>query len=182
MKPLLSPFNVISLLILSLGYGTFWLVTRPQPLPDISGLNDGGKRVSVKVQLFYSDSQTTGFKPEDRQLEVREVEKGNLPQLTLDALLEGSRNQGLALVPRNAEHPTVFPKAGHLFVDLPKSWTKLGYSSSGEMVLLCGITRTLLSLSGYKDVTFMVGGKAADTLLGSADLTSVYDTQSCDLP
>ena len=49
--------------------------------------------------------------------------------------------------------------------------------TSGERMLLCTVTRTLLELKG-QDVTFLLGGKNVDTL-GHLDLREAFTGQDC---
>jgi len=184
MKPLrafLSPFNLIAALLLALAYGAYILVSQPAALPDIQGLDDGGKRQNLTVQLFYSNSQLSKFVVERRTLSLRQTERINLPQTVLDSLLEGPRTQGLPLLGKKGDNPTVFLRSGYFFVDLPSNWRALGYGGSGETVLLCAITRTLLGLGDYKGVSFTVGGQASETLMGHVDLTEPFTLETCSL-
>ena len=52
------------------------------------------------------------------------------------------------------------------------------YGVSGERMLLCSLTRTLLEQRG-KDVMFLLAGKNVGTLLGHADLHAPYAREDC---
>ncbi|WP_045233632.1 GerMN domain-containing protein, partial [Deinococcus pimensis] len=69
----------------------------------------------------------------------------------------------------------------HFFVDLPESYTRLNYGASGEQMIVCTITQTLLGVPGARDVTFLVGGRNAETLLGHFDLSVPYTKDDCKL-
>jgi hypothetical protein len=181
LRAFLSPFNLIAALLLGLAYGAFTLVNQPAALPDIQGLDDGGKRQNLTVELFFSNTQLSKYVVERRTLSLREAERLNLPQTVVEALLEGPRTQGLRLLGKKGDIPTVFVRSGYFFVDLPSSWKTLNYSGSGELVLLCSLTRTLMGLGEYKGVNFTVGGQATESLMGHVDLTAPFTGDTCSL-
>ena len=89
LRTFFSPFNLIAALLLALAYGAFTLVNQPAALPDIQGLDDGGKRQNLTVELFFSNTQLSKYVVERRTLSLRAAERLNLPQTVVEALLEG---------------------------------------------------------------------------------------------
>ena len=81
------------------------------------------------------------------------------------------------MVPAGTAAPRVYYRSAHYYVDFPEAYGKLRYGTSGERMLLCTVTRTLLELKG-QDVTFLLGGKNVDTL-GHLDLREAFTGQDC---
>ena len=73
--------------------------------------------------------------------------------------------------------PKVYLRGQHYYVDLPEAYTKLRYGASGERMLLCTLTRTLIEQKG-QDVTFLVAGQNVEAL-GRMDLTQPFTASDC---
>lgn len=181
LRALLSPFNVIAALLALLAYGASLWVQRPLAVPSPPEVRQSLSTVSVN--LFFATPEMDAYFKQARSLEVHDNLPQQLAQASLKAWVEGPQDaggRGLAVVPAGSEVPRVWSRGQHYIVDLPQSYSALNYGASGERMLLCSITQTLLAVRG-QDVQFLVGGKAASTLLGHMDLRTPYTRADCEL-
>lgn len=178
MRPLFSPFNMICLLLLALSYLAYREVRRTPPPPKVPELQRKTQNVSAK--LYFSTPNMDGYRTEQRQLAVAQNLPSQLAQAALAAWVKGPSAGGLAVVPPDSEVPKVWLRGDHFLVDLPASYTRLNYGTTGEQMVLCTITQTLLSQRGT-DVKFLLAGKDTTTLLGHLDLQSPYTRAECNL-
>ncbi|ANE44888.1 GerMN domain-containing protein [Deinococcus puniceus] len=177
MKRLFSLFNVVTLLLLAAAYTAYQTVQKPPPKPDAPKLQLAQQR-DVKVKVYYSDAQVQDMKAETRTVQVTQENPGALAQAALNVWAGGPSTAGnLAVVPKGTAAPRVYIRGAHYFVDLPSAYQNLKYGSSGERILLCTLTRTLLETRG-EDVTFLVNGQDVDTL-GHLDLREAFTRQDC---
>lgn len=184
MRPLFSVFNVLALVLLSLSALAYRVVQEPPAAPQAPQLPLAGQK-SVRVTLYFSDSQVRRYVRQVRDVTVSQNDPVVLAQATLKGWAAGptvatggAAGTTLAVVPRDAAIPTVMLRGEHFVVNLPTSYAALNYGVAGERMLLCSLVRTLLEQRG-KDVMFLVGGKNADTLLGHADLHAPYAREDC---
>lgn len=176
-----SFFNVCSAIVLAAMSLLYAVVTRPAAPPEILGLNSGGQKLTVRAHLYFSNTELTDFSIEERSILVKSEDQPRIPQIVLEEFLRKPSQGTLSLVPSNMPVPTLFVRSKHFFLDIPKEWRKLSLGFGGELILLCGMTRTLLDLGDYRDVMFTVGGQPATTLLGHVNLMEPLDAQSCQL-
>ncbi|GAA5531788.1 GerMN domain-containing protein [Deinococcus aluminii] len=177
MRRLFSFFNVVSLALLAAAAYAYQEVQRPPATPTAPKLELEEKR-DVQVKVYYSDAQVQTMKPETRTVQVTQENPGTLAQAALNAWADGPKASGsLPLVPDGTAAPKVWVRGPHYYVNLPETYLKLRYGTSGERMLLCTLTRTLLEKGG-QDVTFLVGGKNVDTL-GHLDVREPYTRQDC---
>ncbi|MFC4453349.1 GerMN domain-containing protein [Deinococcus sonorensis] len=178
MRPLFSIFNVLSLALLGLAALALRMVQAPPATPDPPKLQAANQK-QVKATLYFSDSQVQGFVKQVREVLVPQTTPVSVAQATLNAWAAGPQGGGaVAVVPKGSKVPQVWLRGEHFVVNLPQNYTQLNYGSSGERMLICSLTRTLLEQRG-KDVMFLVGGQNASTLLGHADLSSPYAREDC---
>lgn len=180
MRRLLSPFNVICLLLLLLAWAAWTQVERPPPQPQAPAFTQSGGGQEVKLTLYFSDAQVQGYDTEQRT--VRLTRDGPLAtaQAALAALASGPRGGGLRALPPG-EAPQVWLRGDHAVVNLPAAYAKLNYGTSGEQMLLCTVVNTLTGAGLARDVSFLVAGKNVDTLLGHLDLQGAYTRDDCKL-
>lgn len=182
-RPLFSVFNVLALVLLGLSAFFYRLVQQPPATPRAPLLAQTGQQ-NVKVTLYFSDAQVRGYVRQTREVVARQAGAVALAQAALNgwaagpSVPEGAAQKSLAAVPRGSAVPTVMLRGEHFVVNLPASYAQLNYGVSGERMLLCSLTRTLLEQRG-KDVMFLLAGKNADTLLGHADLHAPYAREDC---
>ncbi|MBB6096718.1 hypothetical protein HNR42_000130 [Deinobacterium chartae] len=183
MKKLLTPFNIIAALLLLLAGGAYFWAARPAPIPEPAQRNEQPRAQAQTVALYFSDAQAERLRTERRSVQPEARDAAALAQAALAALVSGPRNPDLvALVPKDSQTPQVYLRGTHYYVDLPDAYGKLRYGSSGETMLVCGIVRTLLDLppaSSERDVTFLVDGENAETLLGHMDLQDPFRAEDC---
>lgn len=181
LRALLSPFNVIAALLALLTYGASLWAQRPPATPAPPEVRQSLR--DVNAELFFASPDMEGYFKQSRRLQVHDNLPQQLAQASLQAWVEGPQDaagRGLAVVPAGSEVPQVWVRAAHYLVNLPKSYSSLNYGASGERMLLCSLTQTLLAVRG-QDVQFLVDGQAASTLLGHMDLRSPYTRADCDL-
>ena len=177
LRRMLSLFNVLSLLALGAAAYAYQVVQRPAPLPTLPRL-ELLERHGVKLKVYYSDRQVKTMKAVTRTAQVVEENPTSLAQAALNVWAQGpQQGEALAVVPAGTDPPRVYVRGKHYYVDLLPAYGKLNYGSSGERMLLCTMTRTLLERGG-DDVTFLLSGKAVDTL-GHIDLRRAFTRADC---
>ena len=179
LRKLFSLFNVMALLLLLAAAYAYQVVQKPQATPEMPKLEMAALH-PVKVTVYYSDPQVQNLKAVSRTVQVTEEDPGTLAQAVAGAWAEGpgSGVSGvLPVVPKGTPAPRVYVRGLHYYVDLPAAYTKLNYGTSGERMLLCSLTRTLLEKHG-QDVTFLIDGEARESL-GRLDLNDAFTRQDC---
>lgn len=179
LRKLFSLFNVLALLVLLAAAFALNFVQRPAALPELPKL-ELTEVHPVKMKVYYTDKQVQSIKGIDRTVDVAEETTSALAQAATNAWARGPGGDGndvLAVVPAGTPAPRVYVRGVHYYVDLPAAYSKLNYGTSGERVLLCSLTRTLLEKRG-QDVTFLLEGKNIETL-GHLDLRDAFTRQDC---
>ncbi|GBF03926.1 hypothetical protein DAERI_010098 [Deinococcus aerius] len=177
MSRLFSLFNVVSAALLAAAAYAYQEVQRPPQVPAPPRLELEEKR-DVKVRVYFSDAQVQTLKPETRTVQVTQENPSTLAQAALNVWASGPQASGaLRLVPEGTAAPRVWVRGGHYYVDLPASYQKLRYGTTGDKMLLCTLARTLLETRG-QDVTFLVDGQNVDTF-GHLDVREPYTRQDC---
>ncbi|WP_167757906.1 GerMN domain-containing protein [Deinococcus fonticola] len=179
LRRLFSLFNVLALLVLLAAAYTYQLVQRPVALPALPKLQLTEVH-PVKLKVYYTDKQVQTLKPLERTVNVAEETPTALAQAATDAWARGPGGLGddiLPVLPAGTPAPRIYVRGVHYYADLPAAYGKLNYGTSGERVLLCSLTRTLLDKRG-DDVTFLLDGKNIDTL-GHLDLRDAFTRQDC---
>lgn len=177
-RRLFSLFNVLALLLLLAATFVLHVVQRPPALPELPKLELTAVH-PVKLKVYYTDSQVQSVKGIDRTVNVAEETAGALAQAATNAWAQGpgDADDVLPVVPAGTPAPRIYVRGVHYYVDLPPAYGKLNYGTSGERVLLCSLTRTLLEKRG-QDVTFMLDGKNIETL-GHLDLRDAFTRNDC---
>ncbi|MFC6590999.1 GerMN domain-containing protein [Deinococcus lacus] len=179
LRSLFSFFNVVALLLLAAAYfGLQWVSKPPQaaaaPHYSLS------EREPVKFIVYFTDSGVQELRPESRSVPVVAGESNLLgtAQAALTVWAAGPTQDGsVAVVPQGLPTPEVWMRGEHYYVSLPGAYRKIGYGVSGEHMMLCSLTRTLLEKNGL-DVTFLVDRKNVETL-GALDLREPFHRQDC---
>lgn len=181
-RQMLTPFNIISAAVFVLVFLAYVAVNQPFEVPTIVRPDDGSRNQNITVKLYFSNTTAQGFRIENRTLTIRKSDMGNLGQVAINTLFQGPKESGsLALVQQKLVAPMVMANSGHYFVDFPLTWRTLNYGASGENLLLCAVSNTLLGLNGAKDVTFLIDGQPNQSLMGHVDLSAPFDKDSCNL-
>ena len=132
----------------------------------------------LSVKVYFTDPQVQRVLPETRTIQVTQRNPAAVAQASLAVWAAGPAQSGhLGAVPRGTAAPKVYLRGTHYFVDLPAAYGNLRYGTSGERMLLCTITRTLLETRG-QDVTFVLNGQPVETL-GHMDLREPFTRQDC---
>lgn len=177
MKRVFSLFNVVTLVLLGASVLALQAVQQTADTPEAPKL-ELAQRKTLKVKVYFTDPQVQTLKSEARTVQVAQQDAGTLAQAALN-VWAGGPNDGdlLGLVPKGTAAPKVYLRSGHYYVDMPAAYGKLRYGTSGERMLLCSLTRTLLDLKG-QDVTFLLDGKNIETL-GHLDLREAFTGSDC---
>lgn len=176
-RKLFSLFNVISAGLLVASALALQAVQRTPPTPEPPRL-ELTERKSLKVKVYFTDTQVQALKAETRTIQVTQTNPRALAQAAVNIWAQGPYDKAfLAVVPKGTDAPKVYLRGQHYFVDLPGAYAGLRYGASGERMLLCTLTRTLLEERG-QDVTFILNGQPAE-LLGRMDLTEPYTRGDC---
>lgn len=180
MNKVLTPVNIICLLLLAAAAIFQYVVTLPPKVPEYE-LNNGPATVTRSARLYFNDPALEKYRTEERKLELAVDNETNLANMAIKALMTGPRAEGsVSTLPKTEDTPTVFTREGHYYVNLPASWQKQNFGSTAELLLVCTITRTLLDLNPHNlDVVFMVDGKTVESLAGHVDLRNAFDRESC---
>lgn len=178
MKRLFTPINLLGLLLL---IGSLVLrnsVSQPPSSPKPPELQLEVVQ-PITVTLYFSNDKVDSFVAEDRSVDVEGKSPGKVAQAELVAWARGPlKGKGLRVIPQGSAVPDVWVRGPHFYVNLPASYGQFNYGVSGERMILCSLTRTLLDKTG-KDVLFLVGGQSAATLLGHMDLMRPYVKTDC---
>jgi hypothetical protein len=178
MRRLITPINILGLLLLALSLGVRELVSRPPAPPSLPTLQLEAVQPQA-VTLYFSNAQVDGYVKEERTIQVEGKSPGKVAQAQVGAWVRGPQaGKGLRVVPSGSPAPDVWVRGPHFVVNLPQAYTKLSYGLGGERMIVCTLTRTLLDKSG-KDVLFLVGGASTQTLLGHLDLRRPWEKADC---
>ncbi|GGS16866.1 GerMN domain-containing protein [Deinococcus knuensis] len=174
---LFSLFNVVSAGLLAASVVALQAVQRPPVAPTPPKL-ELVERTPLKVKVYFTDAKVQLLKPETRTLMVAKSNARAVAQAALNVWAAGPYDRSLlGAVPAKTAPPKVYLRGQHFFVDMPAAYANLRYGTSGERMLLCTITRTLLEERG-EDVTFLLGGENVETL-GHLDLREPYTRKDC---
>ncbi|WP_309571170.1 GerMN domain-containing protein [Deinococcus sp.] len=177
MRRLLSLFNVLSAALLVVAILASQAVQRVPAAPAAPKLQLA-ERTALSLKVYFTDAQVQRLIAETRTVQVTQRTPSAVAQATLRVWAAGPAQTGhLGAVPRGTAPPKVYVRGLHYYVDLPAAYGNLRYGSSGERMLLCTITRTLLDTRG-QDVSFVLNGQPVETL-GHMDLREPFTHQDC---
>lgn len=178
MKRLMTPINILGIVLLGLVlYGRQW-VSRPPTAPTPPTLQLELVQPQ-RLTLYFSNEKVNGFVKEDRNVEVEGQSPARTAQAAVNAWARGPlKGQGLRAVPQGSQAPDVWVRGVHYYLNFPTSYTQINVGVSGERMIICSLTRTLLEKTG-KDVLFLVSGQSSPTLLGHMDLRRPYSKADC---
>lgn len=177
LRRLMSLFNVVAAALLIAAFLALQAVQKPPEAPTPPQLQLA-ERTPLKVKVYFTDPQVQTLKPETRTVQVTQTNARMVAQAALNVWAQGPFNRALlGVVPAKTAAPKVYLRGQHFFVDLPAEYANLRYGSSGERMLACTITRTLLEERG-QDVTFLLAGQNVDSL-GHIDLREPFTRQDC---
>ncbi|BAL83686.1 hypothetical protein SELR_19780 [Selenomonas ruminantium subsp. lactilytica TAM6421] len=138
-----------------------------------TNVQDKDKNVAkgkLTVKVYYPDEQGLKLVPVQKTVKTGSDDKYTA---TLKALLEGTKEKGLAtIVPKQAKIKSVKVQGDTAFVDFDDNLIKkfIG-GSTGEEMLVGSIVNTLTEFEEIKKVQLLVEGKKIESLSGHLDLT-----------
>ena len=124
----------------------------------------------LTIKVYYPDEQGLKLVPVQKTVKIGSDDKYTA---TLKALLEGTKEKGLAtIVPKQAKIKSVKVQGDTAFVDFDDNLIKkfIG-GSTGEEMLVGSIVNTLTEFEEIKKVQLLVEGKKIESLSGHLDLT-----------
>ncbi len=179
-----TPFNVVALIALV----GFLLVRAVQerpvstPIdPAILEFEQGPRKAEIPLRLYFAGQDGQSFAVETRGVPVAGSTLSERASAAANAWIAGPTSQGALplVVVQSLPEPTIFAKAGTVFVDLPKIWTTNQLGTAGEFLMVCGLANTLLELDGAKAVQYLIDGKTAETIGGHIETLEPFTTRSC---
>ncbi len=178
LRIIFTPMNIIGLLLLLAASYAKQFVSQPPPQPPAPRLQLEEVQPQ-KMVIYFSDKDVTSYVKETRNVNVEGQTPGKLAQAATATWVKGPQQaNALRVVPAGSVTPQVWLRGQHYIVNLPGSYAKLNYGLSGEHMIICSLTRTLLERSG-QDVSFLVGGKNVPTLLGHLNISRAYTKADC---
>ncbi len=181
MKMILTPWNVIAVLILAAILGVRYLQTRPTPLSiDPRFLQNEAPRSRLNLNLYFVDATGQNFAREQRDAGLERDDLDTRASVAVKNFLEGPRVQGsVTVLPKNAATPTVFANKDTVYIDVQKIWANVQLGTRGELLLYCGLANTLLDMEGVTKVKFLMAGRPIDTINGHIPLGSPLTKREC---
>lgn len=179
-----TPWNVVALIAV-VGLLLVRLVQeRPvsTPIdPSILEFEQGPRKAEVPLRLYFAAPDGQSFAIETRGVPVSGSALADRASAAVDAWISGPTSQGALslVVVQNLPEPTIFAKAGTVYVDLPKLWTTNQLGTAGEFLMVCGLANTLLELDGAKAVQYLVDGKPAETIGGHVETLEPFTVKTC---
>lgn len=143
---------------------------KPAPVQNQPPAKVAPKEATVKIILYFSDSQADKLVPEER-----EVVSGGRPleEIIVRELIKGPAKKGLIkTIPESARLLSLSVKDGVAYVNFSgEIQTKHWGGSAGESMTVYSVVNSLTRLEGIKKVQFLVEGKKVESLLGHLDTT-----------
>ena len=179
-----TPFNVVAVIAVA-GLLLVRLVQeRPvsTPIdPSILEFEQGPRKAEVPLRLYFASPDAQSFAIETRGVPVSGSALADRASAAVNAWIAGPTSQGaLPLVAvQNLPEPTIFAKAGTVYIDLPKRWATNQLGTAGEFLMICGLANTVLELDGAKAVQYLLDGKPTETIGGHVETTEPFTLKTC---
>lgn len=158
--------NVIGFGLLVLGLLVFWSVDRPGNRRLITLPTEPQKVqevTQVTFKLYFAKGDSGEFAVETRNLEVNQGQDVILR--ALEELAKGPQSPGASrIVPEGTPPPLVYVRGSTAYLDLPAPYAKLQLGTAGEIMLVYGMTNTVLQFPEISQVVFLLQGRELETL------------------
>lgn len=177
-----TPFNAIALIVLAAAFAAKTIQERPlRPDIDPALLEDRGpKPATVNMRLYFAGGDANGFVRENRAVPVLRDTPGERAAAAVREWLAGPRfRQAVRLVPNDIAAPSVLVRRDLAYLNLPAAWTRLGLGSAGELLVVCGLSNTLLEAGPLGRVQLMVDGKIVESLGGHLAIDAPFTAKTC---
>lgn len=120
------------------------------------------KSSNLSIELYFADKSGTYLQAEQRS--VPQSDKEPIEKIVINELMNGSRNDGLRLIPVEAKLLSVEVKDGVCFVNFSKDFVeKRTAGSSAELMTIYSIVNTLTKLDTIDKVQFLIEGQKVET-------------------
>jgi hypothetical protein len=177
-----TPWNIIALL---LAVGVLLLrdwQLRPTPLAIDPALLQGDQdgKGQITLRLYFGALDGRNYSVESRSVPVNGDTLEYRALGAVRAWIAGPQAaQSLRLVPQDAGTPTVYVRKDTVYVDIPQEWQTYELGLSGETLLYCGLSSTLLELQGAGSVQYLLNGKPVATIGGNLETLAPYTKDTC---
>lgn len=129
---------------------------------DIVDGTSQAKNSNVNIELYFADKSGTYLQTEQRS--VPQSDKEPIEKIVINELMNGSRTDGLRLIPVEAKLLSVEVKDGVCFVNFSKDFVeKRTAGSSAELMTIYSIVNTLTELDAIDKVQFLIEGQKVET-------------------
>lgn len=178
---LFSPWNIIFALLLMGVMTVRYFQTRPTPLaidPKLLQPEDRARsRLQLELYFVTPDGKSFAVEKRDAGLELDDLE--TRASVAMKNYLEGPKAEGAIALVSNVAAPTLFANNTTIFIDAPTTWQQIKLGTQGELLLYCGITNTMLNLSGVQQVKFLMAGKPTETIGGHIPTSKPFTSREC---
>lgn len=178
-----TPFNVVALLVLLGLLGLRLLQERQNALPidpAILEFEQGPRKAELPARLYFAGQDAKTFAIETRGVPVPGSSQVERAIAVTEAWMSGPVSGGaLGLVTPGLAMPTVFARAGTVYVDVTSAWADNQLGTAGEFLLYCGLANSLLELDGVKAVQYLLSGKPAETIGGHVETLEPFTVKTC---
>lgn len=179
-----TPFNVVALIALLSLMLVRLVQERPvsTPIdPSILEFEQGPRKAELPLRLYFAGQDAQSYAIETRGVPIGGNSLAERAAAAVSAWMAGPSSAGalpLVVVPKLPE-PTIFARAGTVFVDLPRVWTSNQLGTAGEFLMVCGLANTILELDGAKAVQYLIDGKPAETIGGHVETLEPFTLRTC---
>ena len=178
---LFSPWNIILALVLVGVLAVRYFQTRPTPLaidPRLLQPEDRSRsRLQLKLYFVSPDGKSFAVEERDAGLELDDLE--TRAGVAMRNFIAGPKVDGAIALISQLPVPTVFAHKDTVFIDLQAAWQKITLGTQGELLLICGITNTMLNLEGVQNVKFLLSGQPIATIGGHIPTSKPFTAKEC---
>ncbi len=178
---LFSPWNIILVLLLVGTLAVRYLQTRPTALaidPKLLQPEDRSRsRLQLELYFVTPDGKSFAVEKRDAGLELDDLE--TRATTAMRNYIEGPKVDGALSLAKNLPMPTVFANKDTVFIDLQAAWQKIQLGTQGELLLLCGITNTMLNLDGVQKIKFLLAGQPVESVGGHIPTSKPFTQKEC---
>lgn len=184
LRPLATPFNIICALLLA---GVLVLrAVQAGPLgstvdPALLEPDTGPAAISQSLRLYLAAGDAdNSYLVATRRVSLDADTPARRAEAAAREWATAKPPAGaLSLLPPGDLVPTVLVRRELAVVDLPRAWAAVSGGSAGELLVLCGLARTILEFTKLKQVQYTLAGQPAATLAGHVALGRPFTTEGC---
>ena len=184
LRLLVTPFNVFAALLLA-GVLVVRAVQASPPGstvdPALLEPDSGSTPISDNLRLYLAAGDVdNSFLVESRRVSLTDDSPAQRAEAAAREWATGTPPDGaVRLLPSGDRVPTVLVRRDLAVIDLPREWTAVGGGSAGELLVLCGLARTVLEFAELERVQYTLAGQPAATLAGHVALDRPFTADGC---